>query len=289
AGGDRDEMEMEMVLRSSSWSIVPYIPVPRILSSQPTIEELSIICQLDDLSTLGPEALPALKKLAAPLPLLLVLLPHRFSQLALLNILDTITTWSEWLLLGTILSSLAYVYKPPESLTLSLRTEISVQVMPTSTISAGLHFLGQLVPFINSLKLHTYGVPIRRDELQNMFAPVLAELTNLKSLSITTLSLAPSTSIYTPQAQPSQAPPVPGLLTPNVVAPMFDELMTHVSTMPRRPLAPIISTHDTPLHGLPHMETIEVWYRACPNSGLLSFPVTVVTHSGRNQAVQNSS
>ncbi|KDN41407.1 hypothetical protein RSAG8_07522, partial [Rhizoctonia solani AG-8 WAC10335] len=89
-------------------------PISKFLSTQPAIEELYIVCRPDGLADLCPEALPALRDLAAPLRLLPKLLSTRISRLSRLSVLGTMADVDELLQLGVALES----DTPPESLEL---------------------------------------------------------------------------------------------------------------------------------------------------------------------------
>ncbi|KDN41402.1 hypothetical protein RSAG8_07517, partial [Rhizoctonia solani AG-8 WAC10335] len=193
-------------------------PLSQFLLNQPTIEELYIICQSDDLSALEPGALPALKDLTAPLQLLPKLLAYRLPCLSRLCVLDTLYNWTNFLLLAAVL----VISLPPESIELAIRVEIDPTVTGTAGILFGLGRLGRACPYITSLRLDTYGDFLGQEELHNMFAPALSNFPNLEKSMITSQSATSDEYIRnSAQIQPA--------LTPSGVDPSFHSVLEFAS------------------------------------------------------------
>ncbi|CAE6502131.1 unnamed protein product [Rhizoctonia solani] len=162
-------------------------PISQFLSNQPTIEELLLVCGLEDLSTLDTEALPLLRDLTAPLHVLSKLLPSRLSHMSQVSVLGIMTSQAKLVLLATILGQ----SNPPESLALIINVKYTA--VPTA-ISQGLRFLGQMAPFVSLLLLRKYGGDIKPSKLRDMFISVLPSFPNLKHLVLD--SRPPSSSAY---------------------------------------------------------------------------------------------
>ncbi|CAE6427536.1 hypothetical protein ACGC1H_001203 [Rhizoctonia solani] len=176
-------------------------PVSQFLASQPTIQELHIICHLDDISSLGPEALPALRKLTAPLSLLPRLLPSRFSRLSQLFVLGDMIDSDGFMQLGTMLT----LPNPPRSLELAIHMEINTAMIAPPVIASMLSHLGQAGPFISTLVLNKQGGRIEQDELQSIFISALPRFPNLKILVLMSQDPPPDASLPDPQTPPVQA------------------------------------------------------------------------------------
>ncbi|KAF8666222.1 hypothetical protein RHS04_09714 [Rhizoctonia solani] len=136
----------------------PSYPVSQFLSTQPCIEELYVVCRPEDISTLDPEALPALRDLAAPLQLLPVLIRTRLSRLSRLSVLGTIGKSGSFIELIMALRSA----KPPESLELVVGVDVNAISMVPKILTPGLAVLGLYAPFIALLRLEIHEGCIKR-------------------------------------------------------------------------------------------------------------------------------
>ncbi|CAE6405738.1 unnamed protein product [Rhizoctonia solani] len=156
-------------------------PISQLLSNQPTIEELHIVCRPEDISTLSPESLPALKVLTAPTWILNTLLSLRLTHLSRLCILDIM----ELPELLTVLMAFITLPSPPESMQLVIHVKISSDWIPTAALFHALVALSQGILCISSLRLYTYGDITCQEELQDMFASNLSEFPRLDTSRLT--------------------------------------------------------------------------------------------------------
>ncbi|CAE6493734.1 unnamed protein product [Rhizoctonia solani] len=177
-------------------------PVSQFLSSQPTIEELLIICQSNDLSALSPDALPSLRNLSAPLTLLPTLLAFRLPHIARLSILGVMTHSDELIILSLLLA----LFNPPESLMLVVKVRVGANAITIADISRGLSILGEGAPFITLLALAKYGDQIGQDELQDMFIYALPHFPNLKQLNLMSRPMPQGADTRNPQVEPVRTP-----------------------------------------------------------------------------------
>ncbi|CAE6426590.1 unnamed protein product [Rhizoctonia solani] len=254
-------------------------PISQLLSSQPTIKELYIICPTGDVSTLGRETLPALKSLSTPNRLLPILLPYRLSRLSRLCIIKVMASPTEVL---TLSASLAQT-NPPESLELCLRVNFG-RATPNA-----LEYLGQAVQYITSLRLDTYGGPIGQEDLRVMFAPNPSSFPKLKTLTITSqLPTRPAynRSIQTHMAhgfqaptsqRPSHIPGVPAFLcdvmtffTENLAG-VYDPQDASFQTQSHAQSTALDALHDSSCHP----DIIRAWHQAHPSLERVVFPTAV--------------
>ncbi|CAE6451600.1 unnamed protein product [Rhizoctonia solani] len=259
-------------------------PASQFLSNQTTIEELLLVCQPSDLSTLDSDALPALKELAAPLWLLPNILPSRLPRLSQLTLLGIMNHPLEWFLLGVIIKfSLS---NPLQSLELIVRAKISEKSMTTMATSLGLALLGLVAPFISSLTLDTYGHLIKQNELQNMIGLVLPHYPNLKTLIVTSQPPTPGACMYEP-------PPQSAEVFSDILSSLHQQLLSMSDTLDNisnlfsaflsrysAPQAEPDQTQDqsTPLidalhDGSCHLEIINAWRQIHPGLERVVFPV----------------
>ncbi|KEP51026.1 hypothetical protein V565_068870 [Rhizoctonia solani 123E] len=169
-----------MVLSNDSF------PISQFLMSQPTIEELIIMCPSKDISGLGLDALPVLRQLTAPYWLLHDLLLPRLSHISQLTVTGIAIDAKKFVHLAEIFKT----GKHPRSLELIIGMDIT-NPMVIQAFSLGLALVGLAAPFITSLTLNISLGPIQKEELQNMFAFALPRFPNLKTLTVLT---PPSTS-----------------------------------------------------------------------------------------------
>ncbi|CAE6481463.1 hypothetical protein ACGC1H_001195 [Rhizoctonia solani] len=162
-------------------------PISQFLSSQPTIEELHIVCRPEDISTLNPEAFPALKILTAPTWLLDTLLSLRLTHLSRLCILD-IMDLPELL---TMLIAFITLSSPPQSMELVIHVKVASDWIPTAALFHALVALSQGVRCIGSLRLYTYGDLTCQEELQDMFT---SKLPGFPRLNTSRFAFQPVTS-----------------------------------------------------------------------------------------------
>ncbi|KAG8763194.1 hypothetical protein FRC11_005550, partial [Ceratobasidium sp. 423] len=113
-------------------------PVSKFLSTQPTIEELSIICQLGGLAGLRPDAFPALRDLASPSRLIPKLLKSRTPRLSRLIILGMIAEIGEFVQLSAAFRPA----KPPNMTEVVMGVDITAFRMTTEMLAQGLGLLG---------------------------------------------------------------------------------------------------------------------------------------------------
>ncbi|KDN34668.1 hypothetical protein RSAG8_12258, partial [Rhizoctonia solani AG-8 WAC10335] len=113
--------------------------ISKFLSTQPAIEKLTINCSPDDLSTLDPEALPALRELAAPIHLLptflISRLPHipRLPQLSQLCVFMLTPDLTQFLQLARALKAA----KLPKSLKLIIKLLTTIDSTMIGVVSLG--------------------------------------------------------------------------------------------------------------------------------------------------------
>ncbi|CUA74466.1 hypothetical protein RSOLAG22IIIB_11221 [Rhizoctonia solani] len=165
-------------------------PISEFLLNQPAIEVLHIICDLDDISALSSEALPALKKLTAPLPLLSKLLPSRWSRLSQLFVLGVIDDLTGWIDVSRILT----LPNPPESLELGIYVMFNTVTMPASIIALGLGSIGKAAPFISLLVFGKHGHSLVQHELRDIFTAALPCFPKLEVLVLMTEQQTPEDS-----------------------------------------------------------------------------------------------
>ncbi|CAE6426604.1 unnamed protein product [Rhizoctonia solani] len=252
-------------------------PIQQLLSSQPTIKALHIVCRPDDVSALNWEALPVLKSLSAPNRLLPILLPSRLSRLSRLCVINVMTSPRELLALSTSLAQL----DPPESLELCLRVNF-LRATPNA-----LEYLGQAARFITSLRLDKFGAPIGQEELQTTFVPTRSNFPKLKTLTIMPHLPTPPAFIRDLQTQPVDTLEVPNIqpLTqdlPSFMQDMVDFLAdTVVGVYNLNPDNEPLQTQSqsTTLDALHdsscHADIIKAWHQAHPGLERVVFPAGV--------------
>ncbi|CAE6446986.1 unnamed protein product [Rhizoctonia solani] len=252
-------------------------PVSQLLSTQPTIEELTLLCPPHDISTLDRDALPALKKLSAPIWLLPKLLLSRMSRLTQLRVIGNMAEADQFFQLGALFK----VAEPPDSLELAIGMDATTHLMITQIVSLGLALIGLAAPFISSLRVDIHQGYIQQDKLQNMFAFVLPRFPNLKTLVV--MSLPPPPSAHTsdsPRTRLLQARPETG-----AIASLCDVLRSMsaspVDTSILFP-TPQVESDQTPSQQDPildplydkacQLEILKVWYRIHPKLERVLFP-----------------
>ncbi|KAL5640645.1 hypothetical protein ACGC1H_001205 [Rhizoctonia solani] len=198
-------------------------PLSQFLLSQPAIEELFIVCQPDDIDTLSPEALPALKNLTAPLHLLPRLLVSRLSRLSRLCVLDIMAHSIKVVVLAAVLTYPA----PPRSMELVIRIAITPNMMEITDIPRALRVLGQAVPYVTLLRLDVYGDLINQEELRDTFTSALPNFPNLNASAVTFQPITSDGYIGNP-AQVQQARASLNTLT---LTPIQDALITLSNTL----------------------------------------------------------
>ncbi|CUA76541.1 hypothetical protein RSOLAG22IIIB_12357 [Rhizoctonia solani] len=257
-------------------------PIANFLSTQLAIEELYIVCPPDGLTNLQPEALPALRDLAAPLRLLPKLLSSRVSQISRLSVLGTMADVDELLQLGVALET----DKPPESMELVIGVDITAFLMTTDMLAHGLGLLGLRAPFLNLLRLEIHRGHIRQDGLQGVFLHALPKHPKLKTLVV--MSQPPCSSAYIrkfPQAQPAQVAPsllsisnTPAnefsTLSPRYLSPQpeYDEALNWPSLVPD-------ALHDKSCH----IKILSAWHQVHPQLERVVFPVGAYTYVNKKQ------
>ncbi|KAF8703888.1 hypothetical protein RHS03_06169, partial [Rhizoctonia solani] len=231
------------------------------LSTQPTIEELHISCRLDNMSTLSPEALPALRDLTAPLHLLPILLHSRLSRLSRLSVLGTMSKAEAFIQLRMALEST----KPPDSIELVIGTHARIRASSIlhNVVTPGLAFLGLRIPFIGSLRLNIHQGRVGREQLQDMFTFALPNFPNLKTLAVMSHLPASYTQIY-------QDPPtwlVRMSSDAPTLSPQSQDLQSElVSTQRRLNPDPLYDTSC-------HMQILKSWRHVHPGLERVVFPV----------------
>ncbi|KAG8760988.1 hypothetical protein FRC11_014613 [Ceratobasidium sp. 423] len=174
----------------------------QLVSTQPTIEELTIISPSVDLFPLDPNALPMLRKLSATLQLLPSLFPSRLSHLSRLSIIEPLTNPEGFIRLATAFK----LAQPPESLHLVVGVDMSTHMVLPEVVSLGLALIGLVAPFICWLGVNVDKEHIGQEELWNMFAFALPRFPNLIGLALQSPFPTPGTYICdSHQAQPSEA------------------------------------------------------------------------------------
>ncbi|EUC65636.1 hypothetical protein RSOL_449230 [Rhizoctonia solani AG-3 Rhs1AP] len=258
-------------------------PISQFLSNQPAIEELFLVCRSEDLSTLGPEALPLLRELSAPLWILVKILPSRLSHMSQLAVLGVMNDPDDLIILGMILT----LSDPPESLALIIDARITMNRMPIAAISRGLSFLGRAAPFVSFLLLKKYGDHIKKDELQEIFVYALPSFPKLKNLILMSQSPAPTAYTSDPQAQPAQTPSSMHSLLRNALAYVYSILVNIpsllLSLFSSRYSAPQVESNQTQsqpspsldaLHDLScHLQIVKAWGQIHPGLECVMFPV----------------
>ncbi|CAE6439447.1 unnamed protein product [Rhizoctonia solani] len=236
-------------------------PIFQFLSTQPSIEELHISCRSDNTSTLGPEALPALRDLTAPLHLLPILLESRLSRLTRLSVLGTMSEPEAFVQLGMILEAT----KPPESIELVIGTHINFRTSSIirQVITPGLALLGLRIPFIDSLRLNIHQGRIEQDQLQDMFTFALPKFSNLKTLAV--MSQLPASYAHVHRDPPTwlvrMTSDTPTAL-PQSQVPHSEFVLTW------RPL-----NHDALYDTSCHMQVLKSWRQVHPSLERVVFPV----------------
>ncbi|CAE6481470.1 unnamed protein product [Rhizoctonia solani] len=167
--------------------LVCYVPsedshlISEFLSTQPTIQKLTLLCPSGDLSTLHPDALPALRELSAPTYLLDTLLLPRLPCLSRLCVLGASISTKKFVFLVLVFQKAKHL----KSLELVIEMDLTTHFMTSQTVSIGLALIGLVAPYITSLKLDIIRGHIPPYELQSMFAFCLPWFPDLKTLSVT--------------------------------------------------------------------------------------------------------
>ncbi|CAE6533685.1 unnamed protein product [Rhizoctonia solani] len=247
-------------------------PISQFLSTQPTIKDLTIDFQLGGISALGLEALPALRRLSAPVPLLFTLLPSQLSRLSQLSILGVKANHSFFchLVLFFQLSKL------PKSLELSIAMDITAYLKTPEVVSLGLALIGLVAPCVSLLRLTTISQGyIGQEELQNMFVFALPWFPNLKTLVI--IAPPPAPGAYTRDSPPDYMQPI------SVAINSLHDLLVSLSRVPVD-LSPLLQVepYQTPnqpnpvpdaIHHKPyHNRILKAWRRAHCGLECVIFP-----------------
>ncbi|KDN38442.1 hypothetical protein RSAG8_09536, partial [Rhizoctonia solani AG-8 WAC10335] len=269
-------------------------PISQFLMTQPTIEGLNIYCPPNNMSGIGPEALPALRSLAAPLWLLpKIIVAFRLPHISRLSVLGEMMDVQDFVLLGAIFE----LGKPPESMELAIDLDITAEQMDPLNVSAGLALLGKTAPFINVLMLDIFKGQIKREGLRNIFLrpPTLPRFPNLKTLIVIS---PPPTSCAVICSSPQESLPFSSL--PEVLVPTRNTL-GNISNIP----SVLPSPDPTPRLGLDptqnlprpvpnalydracHIEILQAWREVNPNLVHVVFPVAVYTYADRKRRKYN--
>ncbi|CAE6533681.1 unnamed protein product [Rhizoctonia solani] len=266
-------------------------PVAQFLSTQPTIEELLIICRTEDISTLPYDALPALKDLAAPLRLLPRLLLPRLPRLSRLTALEVMTDPEDLIMLALLFTA----SKPSQLIELILRAKITENTMSAVTVTVGLGLLGLAAPSIQSLMLGIYGDHIDKSVLQVMFSTALPNFPNLKLLVLTSPAPAQGAYIPGPQMQLVRTLSRTHTFFYNVLASVsstvfdfsgglinFSSILSVFSPRQSAPSAESDQSQNQPeptldaLHDKTcHLEIVKAWRQVQPGLECVSFPPNI--------------
>lgn len=130
--------------------------VAQFLESQPAIELLYVVCREDGLDTLAPDALPALRDVAAPLALLPYLAPTRLNCLTRISILGTFVDPAGISIFATSLLNAPTRPAPGTSVDLVLGVDLLSRAMCPSYIEFALSHLGDCAPWIGLLRLEVH-------------------------------------------------------------------------------------------------------------------------------------
>ncbi|KAG8763193.1 hypothetical protein FRC11_005549 [Ceratobasidium sp. 423] len=257
-------------------------PISKFLSTQPTIEELTLLCRPHDISTLHPTALPALRKLAAPTWLLPKLLLTRLSRLSQLRVIGNMTDAEQFFHLAALFK----IANPPDSLELAIGMDATACPTITQIVSLGLALIGLKAPFISLLRVDVHQGHIQQDKLQNMFAFALPKFPNLKTLEV--MSLSPPPSAHTgdsPQTRPLQTVPMASTITslcnalgststsPVDVSTLFPVPQAEPNQAPYQQDPIIDALYDKACQ----IQILKTWYRIHPRLERVVFPERTFT------------
>ncbi|KAF8594160.1 hypothetical protein BDV93DRAFT_611960 [Ceratobasidium sp. AG-I] len=218
-------------------------PLARFLESQPGIESLHIACGEDGLDTLAPDALPALRNVAAPFT------PHSSPY----NYAS-----------GPSHAHIhpQRVYKPSTSVELALGLDLFSPAMTPIYLETALSHLGDCAPWVGLLRLEARHGYLSRSILCYSITRALAHFPNLHTLVIMApipphAYIHPEPQFVPPPISSISLPPYPLSMHPNLTAPPEPDLLYN-------------TTH--------HLEYLRDWHAVYPGLQRVVFPIGVYTY-----------